>query len=313
VASAPDSGPLKSRRVAAVAIALLGALATAGCGFGAGQSVGEVKLTVTRDFGAQPVIDPVTDDAAESDTVMRVLDRNAEISTRYGGGFVQSIADVSEAVEDGRRHDWFFYVNGVESSVGAADYPLHGGEAIWWDYRDWSAAARVPAVVGSWPHPFVGGYDGEEHPVTVECLRGGAACSVVRQRLEEAGASPTAGSPEDAMEVLVGPWAEVRAVPAAAQIEVGPEESGVFGDFVQDGRRFRLAGLDEGGDVARRFGPGAGLVAATRRFDGPPVWIVTGADATGVSAAAELLSASGLRDHYAVAVEGEEMTPLPIP
>ena len=30
----------------------------------------------------------------ESDTVMRVLERSARVSTRYGGGFVQSIDGV---------------------------------------------------------------------------------------------------------------------------------------------------------------------------------------------------------------------------
>ena len=86
---------------------------------------------------------------------MRVLDRNAEIETRYGGGFVQSIDGLAAVEEAGAGpSDWFFYVNGVESEIGAADYPLHGGERIWWDYRDWGAAMRVPAVVGSWPEPF---------------------------------------------------------------------------------------------------------------------------------------------------------------
>ncbi|HEY8083298.1 MAG TPA: DUF4430 domain-containing protein [Solirubrobacterales bacterium] len=304
---------MKSSRITAVAIALLGAaLATAGCGFGAGEQVGEVELTVTRDFGAEPVTGVVVDDAAESDTVMRVLDRNAEIATRYGGGFVQSIDGVSGAVENGRRYDWFFYVNGIESSVGAADYPLRGGEAIWWDYRDWSAAARVPAVVGSWPHPFVDGYDGEEHPVAVECLGGETACTVVRERLEEVGVSPAAGSPDDAIQVLVGPWDRVRGAPAAAQIEAGPQVSGVFGEFIQRGPRFGLLGLDESGEAAQTFGIGTGLVAATRRYDGPPVWVVTGTDGAGVRAAAELLDTAELRDHYAVAVEGEETTPLPV-
>src|SRR5258708_494016 len=84
------------------------------------------------------------------------------------GGFVQSI-DGSEAEESGDHPlDWFFFVNGVESTIGAADYSLHGGESIWWDYRDWSGAMRVPAVVGSWPQPFSGGYDGKQRSVAVE-------------------------------------------------------------------------------------------------------------------------------------------------
>ena len=71
-------------------------------------------------------------------------------------------------------------------------------------------------------------------------------------------------------------------------------------------------GLDAGGAPARRFGPGAGLVAATRRFDAPPVWLVTGATVRGVRAAAGLLDAADLRDRYAVATEAGRETPLPV-
>ncbi len=141
-------------------------------------------------------------------------------------------------------YDWFFYVNGVESPVGAADYPLHGGERIWWDYRDWGAAMRVPAVVGSWPEPFRDGYEGRRHPVEVDCLGGGAACAEVRSRLEPlpadgpeirlyGGKSAHRRGLSGAIRVLVGPWARVREDPAAAQIETGPQASGVFADFVR--------------------------------------------------------------------------------
>lgn len=300
-------------RSTAVAIALVGAaLAAAGCGIGPGADVGEVSLTVTRDYGSQQVRPPTTDEAKESDTVMRLLERNAEISTRYGGGFVQSIEDLTEAVSGGRRYDWFFYVNGVESPVGAADFPLHGGEAIWWDYRDWSAASRVPAVVGAWPQPFVNGYEGERHAVEVECEGEKAACDEVRDRLGSAGVKAVATGSNDAIRVLIGPWARLRDNPAAAQLEEGSAMSGVFADFVGEGAAYRLEGLDERGEPVRDFGPAAGLVAATRRYEAPPVWLVTGTSADGVQAAADLLDIADLRNHYAVATDGAEETPLPV-
>ncbi|HET8863747.1 MAG TPA: DUF4430 domain-containing protein, partial [Solirubrobacterales bacterium] len=285
---------MSTGRGTAVAIALLGAaLAAAGCGVGPGADVGEVSLSVTRDYGAQRVRPPATDGATESDTVMRLLERNAQISTRYGGGFVRSIEGLAETVSGGRSHDWFFYVNGVESPVGAADFPLHGGEAIWWDYRDWQAASRVPAVVGSWPQPFTGGYEGERHPVEIQCEGGGAACGQVRHRLAGVGVEVAAGS-DDAIRVLVGPWGQLRDDPAAAQLESGPEVSGVFAVFVREGAGFRLKGLDERGEAVRDFGPAAGLVAATRRYEAPPVWLVTGTSAVGVRAAANLVDAADL-------------------
>jgi hypothetical protein len=301
-------------RGTAVAIALLGAaLAAAGCGLGPGEGVGEVSLTVTRDYGVERLVLVEGEPVSESDTVMRVLEGEAEISTRYGGGFVQSIDGLEAGRVDGRSRDWLFYVNGVESTVGAADYPLDGGEAIWWDYRDWTSVLRVPAVVGSWPQPFVDGYDGERRPVAVECRDGRSACAAVRRRLDDAGAVVSPAGAEDAIRILVGPWARLRNDPAVAQIEDGPEVSGVFADFARRGGRFDLVGLDEAGEEARAFGPGAGLVAATRRFEAPPVWVVSGATAAGVRAAAELLDAEDLRDRYAVASENGREVPLPMP
>jgi hypothetical protein len=295
----------------AIALLLFAALAAAGCGLGPGKGLGDVELTVTRDYGTEPVLHRRLGDVTESDTVMRALEGSADISTRYGGGFVQSIEGLEAQESVDRSLDWFFYVDGVEATVGAADYQLHGGESVWWDYRDWSAAMRVPAVVGSWPQPFLNGYDGKRHPVAVECLGGGAACGAVRNKLESAGASVAAGSPDDAIRVLVGPWARVRSDPAAAQIENGPQASGVFAEFQRSGN-YRLQGLGEDGKVGRTFGADAGLVAATRRYDAPPVWVVSGTSATGVESAAGLLDAADLRDQYAVAVEGGEETPLPL-
>jgi Domain of unknown function (DUF4430) len=305
----------------AVAIALpLAALAAAGCGLGPGKGLGDVSLTVTRDYGAEPVLEAKTDEATESDTVMRVLDRNAEISTRYGGGFVQSIEGLEGTDGDGGPRDWFFYVNGVESTVGAADYPLHGGEAIWWDYRDWGAAMGVPAVVGSWPQPFAGGYDGRRRPVAVECRGGGGACGVVRRRLERAGVSVAAGTADDAVRVLVGPWSRLREDSAAAQIEDGPQASGVFADFSLRGPPparapgCRVEMLDESGRPLNAPGAGAGLVAATRRYDAPPTWVVTGCGDRGVARAALALDDGDLRNRYAVLVEDDgDVVPLPRP
>ena len=299
----------------AAAIALLFiavAIAAAGCGLGPGEGVGDVELTVTRDYGAVTLTERELGDVNESDTVMRVLEASADVSTRYGGGFVQAIDGIEAQERFGRSRDWFFYVNGVESTVGAAEYPLLGGEAIWWDYRDWDTAMRVPAVVGSWPQPFLDGYAGQRKPVAVECLGGGGVCAEVRERLQGEGATVAQGTPEGAIRVLVGPWGRVRTDPAAAQIEGGPRSSGVFADFDSGPDGERLLGLDEGGGPGRTFGPSAGLVAAVRRLDSPPVWVVSGTSVAGVEAAAGLLDRGSLRHHYAVAVEGGEEEPLPL-
>jgi hypothetical protein len=241
-----------------------------------------------------------------------VLESNADISTRYGGGFVQSIDGVEGGQQGGHPHDWFFYVDGVESPIGAADVSVRGGERIWWDYRDWSATEHVPAVVGSWPAPFADGYEGRRHPVVLECEGGGEACAAVRRALAGAGADLESGA-ADAIRVMVGPWSRLRSDPAAAQLEEGPRESGVYAELVPASGPggYRLREVGEDGEPGRELGPGAGLLAATRRYESPPVWLVTGATAAGVRAATGLLSAAKLRDRYAVAVEGGAEIPLP--
>jgi hypothetical protein len=243
---------------------------------------------------------------------MRVLEGEAEIETRYGGGFVHAIEGVAEEQRDGDPYDWFFFVDGVESPVGATEVDARGGRRIWWDYRNWSAANHVPAVVGSWPAPFVEGVAGERYPVVVECREGGRACELVRRALEGEGVELAADPEGPAIRVLIGPWQRLRDDSAAGLIEDGPAESGVYADFEATGDGYELVALDERGAPARRLGTDAGLLAATSRYGGAPVWVVTGGTAAAARAAAEALDAEHLRDHYAVAIEDGEGTPLPV-
>jgi hypothetical protein len=254
---------------------------------------------VTRDYGSQVLLEADDESPPESETVMRLLDREADITTRYGGGFVQSIDGVENA-GDGRS-DWFFYVNGIESSVGAAEASVRGGDRIWWDYRDWSTAARVPAVVGSYPKPL------SDDPVSLECEAEEPVCDEVTGRLEDAGIEVGGAGTE--ARVLVGPWESVRSDPAARQLEDGPGTSGVFAVPVIAKTGWAIPLLTAGGDEA---GSATGLVAAVRDGEDPPTWLVTGTDDDGVERAAALLGEEQLRNHYAVAVEGSRDVPLPV-
>jgi Domain of unknown function (DUF4430) len=287
-------------RILAAALAL-GATAAAGCGLGPGNSAGEVDLTVTRDYGTKVLVQQ-QDSIHESDTVFRVLDRNADVETRYGGGFVQSIDGLSGTQSGGRSSDWFFYVNGIESPIGATEYDLSGGDRVWWDYRDWTAAMRVPAVVGSWPEPFVHGFQGERWTPAISCEGAVAPCNEVEQALKAAGARASdLGESNGAANIVVGPWSEIRRDHVPPLLAGGPERSGVFARFVGT-KKPLLELLDQPGQPAGSIGKGGGLIAALRPDDGPPVWVVTGTDRKGVLAAAALVGPA-LRNHYAVATQ----------
>ncbi len=253
----------------------------------------------------------------EDETVMRMLRSEFDIETRFGGRFVQAI-DGLEGHGAGGEADWFFFVNGVEASVGAADFELSPGDRVQWDYRDWQAAMRVPAIVGAYPEPFLHGLEGERRPVRVECEDAEAqVCRDARDALKGEGVSTSGsslGAPgtETVTRLVVARWPEVRIVRGASGLEEGPETTGVFARFDPDGRALEL--LDERGEVARtvRPGDGVGLVLAMRPRDEELVWVVTALDAEGLAAGVRALDERGLRDAFAVAVRGRTVEKLPI-
>jgi hypothetical protein len=245
--------------------------------------------------------------------VIRFLDREAEITTRFGGGFVQSIDGTGGQFTDGRSLDWVFFVNGIESPRGSAEVSIRGGDRIWWDYRDWTNAISTPAVVGSWPEPFLQASTPEDErlPVAIDCAGPQAPCDEVANRLDAAGIE-AGGAGATGLRLLVGPWARVRSDPLAAELDRGPATSGVFARFVGDGGGWDLELLDPRGERARALGDGAGLVAGVSHRSQPPTWLVTGTDPAGVERAAELLDADDLDDRYAVAADGGTPVPAPV-
>jgi hypothetical protein len=302
----------------ALAAALLAAVAllAGGCGLGPGRGTHDVQVVVTRDFGADRLGAAAASKAAGGETVMRFLQRHFRVGTRYGGGFVQSIDGLAGSRNDDQPIDWFYYVNGIEAGVGAADMRLHAGDRVWWDRHDWGAAMRVPAVVGSFPEPFRSGSGGKRYPVRIECARvGDAACQAARDRLRAAGVADaavagvggTAG--RDLLRVLVGPWRALRGDPALHQLQRGPSASGVYARPAPSGAS--IAVLDGRGRAVRALGPGAGLVAATRLGDQQPTWAVTGVDGAGALAAARALGQRTLRDRFAAAVSGGKVRSVP--
>jgi hypothetical protein len=300
------------------AVVLIGAAGAAvGLRTGSGKVDGTVTLTVTRDFGVEPVGDEQKTSARQGETVMRLLQGSHEVRTRYGGGFVQEIDGISGGRDRGLPVDWFYYVNGIESSTGAAQRTVSPGDRIWWDRHVWQAAQRIPAVVGSFPEPFLAGSEGRRIPVQLICTGQERSCGEVEQRLSDAGAKGvsrstiqlTGGQGQDVLRVIVGPWSQVRQDPVARTIEQGPRASGVYARFSSDGSHLSL--LDQLGHSVRTIGAGGGLVAATAQENQQPTWVVTGTDQVGVDAAAAALSEDRLDHHFALAVDAGRDVPLP--
>jgi len=248
--------------------------------------------------------------------VMRMLQRDFDVETRYGGGFVQSINGIAGGRESGRPVDWFYFVNGILAEDGAAAHTVSGGDKIWWDHRDWGASQDVRAVVGAFPEPFRHGLDGKRLPVRIECSPADVpGCKQVSDLLGKAGVVAARGGlaasfTKETLRILVGRWPAIREDPAAKQIERGPQTSGVFARMSSDGRALTL--FDGAGRVAQTLGAGAGLVAATSFEHGRPVWVVTGTDARGLADAAESLQSGVLRNRFALVTDDGRPLSAPV-
>jgi hypothetical protein len=190
------------------------------------------------------------------------------------------------------------WVNGV---AAAGDATVHGGDRVWADTTP--ASTGTPAVVGSFPEPIQHGIDAR-----------GPACRQVGDRLAgyqipaARGGLQTARAPET-LRVLVGPWTALRLDPAANALEHGPRASGVYARIAPDGRTIAVLRAD--GRIARTLGAGSGLVAATKRPDERPVWVVTGTDAAGVASAARAFAQGTLEHRFALAVSRDVAVALP--
>jgi hypothetical protein len=207
-----------SRRLAFL---LAAACLLAGCGEEAAGE-GKAQLWITRDRGAE-VVTSTTVPAGIS--ALEALRRKAEVETRYGGRFVQSINGIEGDLA--QQHDWFWFVNGYEGDRSAADYQLHDGDVLWWDHRGWAGEMRQPVVVGAFPEPFLHGWDGKRRPAVVRGPAGETA-----ERLAELVGGKLNREREGANSLVLVAGSGFR-----ARVEGAPGDPVVFELGMQDAER----------------------------------------------------------------------------
>jgi hypothetical protein len=293
--------------------ALLAVLALAALGVNSPPTA--VQLLITRGFGGQVLHRSGALKAQQHETVLSLLSGAEPVRTVAAGGAVASIAGLPRASrQTASASAWSFYVNGVRVPKGAAQTSVHPGDHVWWDLHESGPGGAVPAVVGSFPEPFLNGVEGRRLPVRIECSPSAStACAAVTASLRVLNvpaaldAIGSGGAPET-LRVMVGPWDQLEAA-MAQSLERGPSVSGVYASFADGGRTLAL--LDPGGRPVQLLHAGSGLIAATRQSKEAPVWVVTGTDGAGVNLAARAFDEATLRDHFAVALEPSGMVALP--
>jgi hypothetical protein len=271
-------------------------------------------MTITRDFGARRLTEIHQAHVSGSQSLLTLMEQSFPVRT--SGNVVTSIDGVS--AQPGSS--WFLFINGSSSGIGTRRLRtvVRPGDRIWWDLHDSTATRNVPVVVGSFPEPFVHGLGGKRLPVTLECAPDVTlACNRVASAMAAVGV-PAArqllgtGSGTSTLGIIVAPWRELNGEIAALLIAHGPSTGGVYARFAgRHGQTLELLGAQ--GQVVKRLGAGAGLVAGTGDPKTVPAWFVTGTDAAGVAAAASALTPARLAYHLAVAVQGTRDLPVPQP
>jgi hypothetical protein len=297
-------------RLAVLLVLCIPFVAACGTAGGGGES-SDVTQLVSRDFGAKKIDQQGPAPTESGDTILSLLQSTTKVVT--DGGTVTAIGGL--AAKSPQR--WTLFVNGVALTKDPGDVQVKGGDRIWWDLRDATAAPEVKAVVGSYPEPYLnGGGEKKRWPLRVECARNldKDPCNAVAEALGNVGVIAGqslvgADGGKTNMRVEVGPWDAVRQDRAARLVDAGPARSGVYARFSTDGTQLSL--LDADGKVTRTLGPGTGLIAATRYQDEPPTWLVTGTDLAGVQAAVRALDEGTLGRRYALAISDDRGIALP--
>lgn len=269
-----------------------------GAGCDSGSEGPDTTVVVTRDFGASTISKQESVATTAGLTVLRQLETGHKVETAYGGRYVTSI---DGAKEDGDS-SWLFYVDGVESKMGATSIRLKPTSHVQWDLHPWQSVRGGGAIVGAYPLPL------KNRGVRLICApRGSQACKVAREGLVKSGIVVDSKSP---VRMIVGPWSYIDGYDGVPNLTGAGDDNGAYAQFSDDGSKLTTVSGD--GSKAQTIGAGAGLLAAFAE-SADPVWIVTGTDAAGVEDAAKLLDGGEqkLRNRFAFATGGGKSIPLP--
>jgi len=284
----------------------------------------KTTVVVTQDFGRELILEQKIEIEADT-SAMAALQVVADVVTKYGGGFVNSINGISSKYEGGNKSkkDWFFYINGIASNLGARDYILRDGDVEHWDFRVWSYHQFIPAIISDFPQPFQSGYqDNLKLTSLVYEEAFSAEAEALAKKLEEYGVTEVSAVPYDLLsdEAKENSNLIIIALPdntLISELNNAHKKLGFYTYFEQN----TLIALDSEGNILGKFVKGCGLIQATQNPWNPKgvgagenvVWIVTGTDVDGVRSAAEVLTDNNdeLRHAFAAVISDKKVKKIP--
>ena len=263
----------------------------------------EVRLVVSRDFGATVMVDALAP-AKQGLDVMRLLAEHTTVDTSYGGQFVSGINGVRSTfggVSTATAADWFYWVDGIMADVGAADCKLTGGDTVWWDYHRWAGAMVLPATLDAFPVPWDRAPLALTADASVAGLSQWAAASGLK--LVPGGERPPGTSlPDGGVLVITKP----QAGPAWLSDALSASGTGV----TLDPHAGTLTLGSQGGAAAPQATATALALANPRHAKGP-VLLLMGSSAAAVQALLDQLTPANLTARVGVALVDGRLVGLP--
>ncbi|PWK13779.1 DUF4430 domain-containing protein [Tumebacillus permanentifrigoris] len=292
---------------------------------GSATPAGQFELSVTEYFGSNGIFKQGVSYSAEQSLLDTMRD-HLEIETAYGGGYVNSINGTKSGYTDKsfftrKKRDWFYYVNGSIGKVGADAIKPKSGDAVWWDYHDWSGdGSSTPHVVASYPHPFTTGYDGAQPGTTIfysgDHASDAARLATALRGLGAGNVSTTAYADDKVAHpstnaIVLGTWGELGEQAAVQTLFGAPTRTGLYAKFGGD----HVQALTYQGKSTDRNGQSAILASGSNGGGGTtPTWLVIGATEAGLDQAIDIMitSPDKLHGKIGVVINGTDALAVPV-
>lgn len=272
-------------------------------------------LYLSRDFGRE-TLDSRQVKLNTADSLLDYMQEEWQISTGFGGGFVQGIDGLESANRTGKRSDWFFYVNGVGSPVGADQIKPSPGSVVWWDYHLWYSGPGQSAVIGCYPQPLKNSgviilTTQRWMQLALQCQEAMGISGIYPVEIADLSQNTSLLDRPTAPVMVIGPWTDLQENSYLKKWNEAYRRNGSSIHFTADG--IDLLGTD--GKVQQTLGEGTGVIVASSPGlgDNNPMWLIAGVDDQGVKEAARILCSKpdDLRWKYGLVVQEGQIMALP--
>lgn len=280
-----------------------------------------VEVIVSRDSGNEKISKKIVD-FSEDLNVIEVMEENFDIETAYGGGFINAISGLKSGFtgkKEKKKVDWFYYVNGILSDIGAEDYYLKPNDIVIWDYHDWSNNMYGSSIIGAYPINFINGhednvlkteivytkeYENESEGLLNFLKKQGMKNIEFKNMNEETLKSGEINS------IIIGTWDEIS-------------KSDTLKGFYENGKKVGLyfgideniRALDEKGKTAKKYEKGAVITSVLKEYGlSGTIWLITGNDEESIKKATKILyeNPEKIKGKFSVLVTENEMINIPI-